>query len=465
MRDMKPRAGWIRRGMTAAALLLALEAGVLAQANNDRGGFAVREVSVASGYAVVQLPPVTLGGYLPNDILDEDLITSAEAAIEWRHVTPLTRYRLDLAGAYTGRTRYSALSAPGADLAFGVTRSVGTRWRFGTGIASALISSDQPALQQTQARRLIDDAVSFDELAGAVVLARSPHPDPVQAALFIPIRQSLGGADVHGHRLLASSVRADATYAHTARLATSVRGSYTDVRRISSNPDPERLLSFLDSTAEGAGMEVRYASSERTHLTAAVDWSRTSGVYTDETLTPTLGYGWSERKWFGAVTVGAALRPFQPSAGAPPRIPSRKATLVTRAAIGYKYRTQTLLVKYSHAPHDEYGSGGRNTVTGFEGNVQSIAGAWFWSSPRGQWVARTDVSMIRRPGSFSYLYAWLATAGIGREIAPNVRLMGEFQFDRHGSRGFEGFHLMQESARLTLVWSPSRRRTAPAADQ
>jgi hypothetical protein len=303
--------------------------------------------------------------------------------------------------------------------------------------------------------------VSFGELAGTVALARSPHPDPVQAALFVPIRQSLGGADVHGQRLLGASARADATFAHTARLATSLRGSYTTVRRLSSNPDPDRMLSFLDSTGEGAGMAVRYASSERSTLTAAVDWARTTGVYTDETLTPTLGYGWSGRKWFGAVTLGAALRPFRASAGDPPRIPSRKVTPVAGATLGYKFRTQTLLIRFSHAPHDEYGYGGRNNTTGFEGSVQSLAGAWSWSPPRGQWMARTDVSMIRRPGNFSYLQAWLATAGVGRQIGPNVRLMGELVFDRHGSRGFEGFHLMREAAQVTLIWTPSRRPVTP----
>jgi hypothetical protein len=89
--------------------------------------------------------------------------------------------------------------------------------------------------------------------------------------------------------------------------------------------------------------------------------------------------------------------------------------------------------------------------------VQSVAALWSWSVPRSRWVTRADFSMIRRPGNFSYIYAWLATAGVERQITPHVRLMGDVVFDRHGSRGFEGYHLSRESARLTLAWTPRRR--------
>ena len=173
----------------------------------------------------------------------------------------------------------------------------------------------------------------------------------------------------------------------------------------------------------------------------------------------TIGYAWSGRKWFTLTTAGVAVRPF----GTPvtdveePTIPSQTPALIWNGAIGYKFRTQTLLVQYSVAPHDMYGYGGRNVETGFEGNVQSVAGLWSWSAPRSRWLAWSDFSMIRRPGNFSYIYAWLATAGVGRWLGPNLRLEGEAVFDRHGSRGFEGFHLTREGARLSLVWTPSRR--------
>ena len=68
--------------------------------------------------------------------------------------------------------------------------------------------------------------------------------------------------------------------------------------------------------------------------------------------------------------------------------------------------------------------------------------------------------MLRGPGNFSYIYAWLSTFGAGRQLSPSVRLTGEVLFDRHGSRGFEGFHLTREGVRMNLVWVPERRPSA-----
>ena len=451
---------WLRAAIAVALLVPALERGAFAQTKDDRGGFAVRELSLSTGYASVQLPPITLSGYLPNDILNTDLITSGQADIEWWRVTPRTQYAFELFGTYTARTRYSQLSAAGGNLAFGVSRALGTRWRLETDVAAAVTNSGELAFQPTQPRRLVEGAGSFDDMAGTVALARSPSPDLTQAVLFVPISQTLVGSDLYGNRIMASSARADAAYAHSMRLATFFRGSYTTLRKISSSNEPGQALPFPDSTAENVGAGVRYGRSERSQITAAVDWSKASGVRTDEALFATVGYGWSGRKWFAAATVGAALRPFQAplAVGALTTIPNRTPAIIDGALIGYRFRTQTLLVQYGRGSHDEYGHGGRNIATGFEGNVESVVGSWSWSAPRSHWTARSDFSMLRGPGSFSYIYAWLSTFGIGRQLKPNVRLTGEVLFDRHGSRGYEGFHLTREGSRLNLIWTPASGR-------
>lgn len=449
---------WMRAAIAVALLVPVLEQRALAQTNADRGGFAVRALSLSTGYGWVQLPPITLGGKQPGDVVDADLITSGTLEIDWRRVTGRTRYTFDLFGMYSARTQYSRLSAPATTLTFGVSQTLGNRWRLGAGVANAITSSDQLVYQPTQTRRLIGDARSFDDLAGTVALVRSTSPDSSQAALFLPISQSLAASDLYGDRTMASSVRAGATYLHSMRFSTQIRGSYTDARRISSRHDLVPTLTSRDSTAASAGVGVRYDRSERSQVTAALDWFQTSGVSADKVVVATVGYGWSGRKWFATATVGAA-QPFQaPVASAPSTtVSSRTPEVVYRGAVGYKFRTETLLVQYSRAAHDEYGHGGRNVVTGFEGNVQSVVGSWSWSAPRSDWMARADLSLVRRPGNFSYIYTWLSTVGMGRRLRPNLWLMGELLFDRHGSRAFEGFHLTREGARATLIWTPPRR--------
>ena len=444
-------------GLLLLILMAVLEQGVRAQTNDDKGSFAVRELSVSTGYVFVQLPPITLGGQPPDGVLNEDLITMGTATIDWQRVTARTRYRLDAFGMYTARTFYPRLSAPAADVRFGISRAFGSRWRLGTDVSALLSSSDRLAYQPAQARG-VGAQVSFEDLAGAAAVPRSPHPDPVQAALFVPINTSLAASDLHGDRMFASSARLDASYAHSARLATYFRGGYTIALPVSANTDRGGMLSPSDTRTGTVGVGVRYDSSERTQITVALDGAQTTGASENIVVGATVGYGWTGRKWFSSATVGAApslAEPADTAATAPAG--SRIPPIIFTGALGYRFRTQTFLVEYSRTTHDEYGYAGRNTVTGFEGNVQSIGGSWSWSSPRSRWTTRSDFLMVRRPGNFSYINAWLSTVGVGREISPNVRLVGELVFDRHGSRGFEGFHQNSEGVRVNLIWTRPRR--------
>jgi hypothetical protein len=417
-------------------------------------------LGLSSAYASVQLPPITLGGNLPPDVLDADLLTTGTAAIDWRRVTPRTRYLLELFGGYTAHAQYRHLSAPHGTMTFATSRFLGRRWRLDAGVGTVIAASDELMAPPTHAHRLAEDARSFADLSATAALARSPHPDRAQAALFLPISRSLLASDVYGSRSMVSSVKGGATYRHSQRLATFVRGSHTSRRQIWSNGDPARLLRSPESRAASGGLGVRYDRSERTQLTFALDWSQTSGVSVDKVLIATVGQGWSGRKWFTMATIGAGI-PFRAGSAAESSTTAAGWTpeIVYGGTIGYKFAAQTLLAQYSRAAHDEYGHGGRNVVTGFEGNVQSASGAWFWSMPGSAWLARADVSLVRRPGNFSYIYAWLATAGVGRQVGPNLRLMGELLFDRHGSRAFEGYHLMREAVRVTVVWTARRRPT------
>jgi hypothetical protein len=447
------------RRVFAALLIAWLPTDARAQTVEDRGGVSVRRISVSSGYASEQLPPITLGGLLPSDTLDADFITTAEGEIDWRRITPRTQILFGLAGSYTARKRYSQLSAPGGDLSAGISRLLGRRWTVGASVAGSVASADRLAFEPTQTGRLVDGATSFDDLAGTVALARSPSPDLSQAVLFVPIRETTIASDAYGNRLLASSVKAEATYVHSVKLATSVHAIYSTVRRLGSSHEPGLTLALEDSSAENAGVSIKYGRSERSQLTADVSWSKTLGGFTDEAVFATIGYGWSGRKWFGAGSVGAALRPFAAPATLGPVTTTgqRRPAIIYNPALGYRYGAQTLLVQYSRATHDQYGSGGRNIVTGFEGDVQTVGGVWSWSPPRGQWSAQADFSMVRRPGNFSYIYAWLTTFGVDHQLGPTARIRGELVYDRHGSRGFEGFHLTREGARVNVIWTPRRR--------
>jgi hypothetical protein len=447
----------------AAAIGIALAwtavgAPALAQTAGGPGGFSVREVSLSTGFGSVQLPPISLGGTMPSDALDADQITSAAAAIEWRKTTPRAAFALDFSGGYTARSRYSQMNASAGDLTFSASRQVGRRWQLSTAASDAVTTFETLVFQPTQAGRLVEHAASFDELAGTVSLARSPSPDLTQAVLFVPITQSLAASDVYGSRVMALGTRADVVYTHSARLATFFHTDYTTARRLGSSGEPGQAVPFLDSTAESASWGLRYGRSERSQLTAALKWSQVSGGFSNEVASAVVGYGWSGRKWLWIATIGPAVQLSDPAAVVAHSNENPVPAIVSNAALGYKFGGQTLVVQYIRESHDEYGHGGRNLATGFEGNVQSVNGSWSWAAPRSRWLVRSEFSMLRGPGNFSYIYAWLATGGIGRQLGPELRMMAEAVYDRHGSRGFEGFHLTREGARLTVIWVPRRRQ-------
>jgi len=427
-----------------------------AQTIGSDSGVWVREARVSTGYAWVQLPPVTLGGVLPTDVLTADSITTASMTIDWRRVGPQTEYGLEASGVYSTRAYYWPLNAPGADVRFGVIHHAGPRWRLEAIGDGVLANSDQVAFQPTLSSQLVNAAGSVGDLANA--LARSRDPDLTQAELFVPVRESLGASDVYGNRIALWSARAGAIYTHSTRLAVELHGNYTAVRRVSLNNDPGLALPFPDSNATSAGAELTYDRTEHSRITTAVDWSQISGAYTDGDVVATAGYEWTGRKWFLQTEAGAAVRLVEPTTAAATVIPDRNPAIVGRAAVGYRFRGQSLFAQYRRASHDEYGHGGRNVATGFDGNVQSLDGSWVWSPPRRSWSTQATVSMLRGPGNFSYIYEWMTTVSIGRELGQQFRLMGELLFDRHGSRAFEGFALEREGAQVTLIWTPRRRR-------
>src|SRR5262249_13947875 len=152
-------------------------------------------------------------------------------------------------------------------------------------------------------------------------------------------------------------------------------------------------------------------------------YSRASGTYTDEALVAMLGYDWAGRAWFVSTSGGAALRPFVlPNVGPLTTIRNQSPAIVGSVLIGYVFPTQTVAPHHRRAPPDESGHGGRDIATGFEGNVQSLGASWSWLAPRSRWTARGDFSLLRVPGNFTFIYSWLATAGLGRQLTPNLRV-------------------------------------------
>jgi hypothetical protein len=429
-----------------------------AQATRQQEGLVVREIAVSTGYGSVQLPPITLSGILPPDAFNADSITTAEGALNWKNVTHRSIYRIDVEGNYTARVKYPEMNSFGGTAALGMSRTFGRNWRASLGANSALTSSEQGAFMPTPAQQLAGSDGTVEELSNRLASARSPNPDAGQGSLFVPINQSVAANDQYGNQILSNAATAGLTYANTSRLSTTFGVGYASMKRVGPSHEPGLALPFPDSSVESLGGEVSFAVTRRTKLAGNVDWSRSIGAFNDEVTSAGASYQWTGRKWFSQAGVGLGIRP-GPRGGT-----QESASLEKRSYgikydlhLGYRGTTHTFLAGNTRGFRDGYGYGSRNAVTGFGGGVWSVEGLWNWEPLNSRWNMQTDFSLFRSPGNFSFIYTWLETTHIGFRLASNFQMRGEFIFDRHGSRAFEGFHLSREGVRVNFVWTPGFR--------
>lgn len=444
-------------GATALALWMLGAASAHAQpepSDRPEAGLVLREISVTSGYASLQLPPVTLGGGLPNDILQNDLVTSVQTNLGWSKVARNgSVLSFDVTGMYTARVKYSSMNAAGGTAALGITQMLGRKWAATFGVSTALFNSDQASFEPTAAQRKVNSATSVEDLAGRVNVPRSQNPDPSQAALFVPISDSAIVNDAYGNRLLTSVAKAGLTYTQSATLSVFVNGNYVSAQRVGSSGEPGVAQPFRDSQFYTANAGVSYSPSRATEVTAAVSRTQSTGLYVNEATSATFTFGWTGREWFTELMGGWSVRPAAPPAsGVIPTDFSRSRSGITYTGnVGYKFRSQTLLAGIHRGLNDSqaYGS--------VEGDVHSFLASWYWSPLRSKWSAQANVTGHRTPGNFLYIYTWKANASIGREVRSNLQVLLEAIFDRHGSKAFEGFHMQREGFQVNLVWLPRKR--------
>jgi hypothetical protein len=150
-------------------------------------------------------------------------------------------------------------------------------------------------------------------------------------------------------------------------------------------------------------------------------------------------------------------RAAQPAEGEGAATPSQKPQIIYQLNVGFKSKTNSFIFGHSRALSDSQGFGSNDPFSGMSRDVTSMTAGWYWSPPRSPWSVQSTLVQFRNFGNFSYIYTWHANASIGRQIQPRLRMVAEVLWDRHGSKGFEGFHLTRQGFRLNVVWVPRKR--------
>jgi hypothetical protein len=430
-----------------------------------QGGLIVREVTLSSGYTFVQLPPITLGGYLPLDPQSVDLLTTAATDIFWSHSSSRANYLFAFDGSYTSHAKYTGISSFGGSSSFSASHAVGNKWRVNGSTSQAIMSTDQLAFQPTQASELAASPARLEELANALALARSVrpanNPDVDFAELYVPINQSLAANDIYGNRMYSQSVNGGITYSRTQKLSIDASFGYSRLTRLSSSGEPGFAIDFPDTTAQIASGNMTYSLSHRSYIGVTAIRSISSGQFNARTTSAMFNYGWSTRRWFVSTSVGMAVGdpalPVVLSQTGSNTSVANKPQPTYQLNAGFKSRTQTFIVGTTRSFADANGFGNSDPFKGYSRDVTSLTSAWYWSPVRSKWQTEATLAEFRNFGNFSYIYTWHVNAEVGRQVRDHLRLSGEFLFDRHGSKGFEGFHLSREGFIFNVIWTPQRR--------
>jgi len=436
-------------------MMTLLSMGGKANAQNQNG-LIVRSLSISTGYASIQLPPITLGGYLPQDALSADMITNGGADVSWARGRPLSMYAADLTGFYTQRAKYSKISSGGGAGSFSASHALFRRWEVSLSGSKFIANSDQLSFLGSSTGNLIAGANVVDALALARSVRPKDNPDIAQASLFGPIRESLAANEAYGFELTGQGASGSVSYARSGRFSAFGSFGYSNVRELRSSGEPGVVSGFPNSTAQLASVGITKSLTRRSYMTGAVMRNQSTGVFIDSTTSALVGYGWTGRKLFVSTTWGVGLTPvktpklaegLQIAAAARSQVPAVQYLV----AIGYKTRTQVFLGKMNRNINNATGYGA------LWGKQLNGGAGWYWTPLRTKWTVGVSYDGTRGLGNFTYINSTLVSAILRRSLGTHSHLEGSFFYDRHGSKGYEGFHLTREGFHVIYTWSPGKR--------
>jgi hypothetical protein len=213
---------------------------------------------------------------------------------------------------------------------------------------------------------------------------------------------------------------------------------------------------FPPSQLRNGNVTAGYALSRRSNMSLTFSRAISTGAFPDNSTSIYTGYSWSGRGWFSDLTIGiASAHDFGTPVAAELRVaeatPVNPYDVNYSFAEGYHGRTQSARIRVFK------GLNSARAYLSFWGKDLGVEGFWSWTPVRGKWGAEASIHQSRGLGNFLVINAWHADAAISRSLKQHVRMSADFLYDRHGSKGFEGFHLTRRSLTLSLIWNPDKR--------
>jgi hypothetical protein len=377
-----------------------------------------------------------------------DVASGGSATLGWSRVHSRSSAFVTYTGSYVRDMTRSELNSLNHNVSLAVSYALPSRWRFTAAVQSQVANTNQYLFEPNRFTQITAAVNTADDLAAALFKNAQPTNAYLAALLTgAPVLESPARQVFFGNRIFTAAVDTTLTY-KARRLSVSFVGNGGRIQTLTDSSVRNADLAYLvpASTTARAGVNLNYSLSPRTEIGVTISSQRTRSRLADvySTLTmATLGRKMS-RRWFVEAHGGTG---FYHALHSPANLPSGPQ-VVAGGSLGLKTLSHTFLLAGDRNVTDLYGFGSSSNVT--------TTAAWNWAFRNRSWrlVASSTGQQIRTDG-LPNITAYLATAGIVRQVTRRTSLNVLYAFMRTGSYLGLPDERVMHAVRMSFVWSPS----------
>jgi hypothetical protein len=430
-----------------AGLVLLLGCVPYAGAQTEEQGLKISGVSFSETYFSQGVP----AGITPyNDLfIGSGYSVTAAASIKWSKIREKSFTNIQALPAFS--SRFGDLKSKTWNQAVSLrhVRLLAPKWTLSLAASGQVMTLDEALYGESTLTQIATTAITFDDLAGALLRGKSSDPvlsDTANGALQPD--HSLE-AFLYGRRTANLDARAMLAYNYSPRLTFNAVMGGLFVRHLK---DPSDLPGFIypkvNSTSFGIG--ATYSLSPRTLIGVSANLVRSQilevGSVTTNAIAGSINRTLSQR-WFVQASLGLGSE----NTGGFRHLENRYS-----AGVGYKTYSHTVLFTYDRGLNDPYAQ----ALASLE-HSRSLTGTWHWARPGSPWSVNSAISQLIAiyrgvPGTNT----WLVTESVSRRISRNYSFAVLYTTGRVGAKRYiqdgRQYQLDQTGIRTSFIWSPQR---------
>jgi hypothetical protein len=428
-----------------AGFVLILWADPLATAQTPDRGLQLGGLSFSETYFAQRVPTgITTFG---DVFLGSGISVTGAASIKWTKTSDKSFTSLRVLPTYGSRFGDMKLRTWNEALSFRHSRILTSKWTMDWSAAAQIMNFDEALYGESTLTEIASTAITFDDLAGAILRGKSS--DPVLSNTAYDSLHPDQGIEtfLFGRRTGNADAKATLTYAHSPRLSVSFVAGGMFVRHLNDPSDPSGLV-YPKVNSISAGINATYSLSPRTQVGVSANTVRSEVLNSTKLITNAFSGSIDRtmsRRWFIQASLGLGSE----TMGGFRNLDNRYSV-----GLGFKTFSYTALIAYERGLNDPYAV----ALASLE-HARNLTATWHYARPGSPWSINSAFSQLIAiyrgvPGTNS----WLITQTVGRRISRNYAIAVQYTSGRVGAKRYiqdgRQYQLEQTGIRMTFLWSP-----------